>query len=89
VRTGFVQENRNAVMQLYGALASMQICATGISVGGNVGRFPPLVMEFSQNRCDREFLHRRIAPHNDLLWRTIKRLPPPFPPRMTRHANID
>ena len=28
-------------------------------------------------------LHCNIFPHNDLLWRTIKRLPPPYPPRMT------
>jgi hypothetical protein len=67
----------------------MQICAAGISMGGNMGSLPPLVMEFSQNRSGREFLHCRIASHNDLLWRTIKRLLPPFPPRMTCHANID
>jgi hypothetical protein len=67
----------------------MQICATGISVGGNVGRLPPTVMKFSQNCSSRESLHRRIALHNDLLWRAIKRLPPPYPPRMTGHANID
>jgi hypothetical protein len=42
-----------------------------------------------QNHSGREFLHCRIASHNDLLWRTIKRLLPPFPPRMTCHANID
>jgi hypothetical protein len=67
----------------------MQICVSGISVGGNVGSLPPLVMEFLQNHSGREFLHCRIASHNDLLWRTIKRLLPPFPPRMTCHANID
>ena len=76
-------------LQLYSAEVRMQICAAGISVRGNVGRLPPLVMEFSQNRSGREFLHRRIAPHNDLLWRAIKRLLAPFPPRMTRHANFD
>jgi hypothetical protein len=77
----FIQRNRN--------VQRMQICVSGISVGGDVGSSPPLVMEFSQNCSGREFLHRRIASHNDLLWRTIKRLLPPFPPRMTCHANID
>jgi hypothetical protein len=74
---------------LQSAAARMQICAVGISVGRDVGRFSSLVTKFSQNRRDRQFLHRYIALHNDLLWRAIKRLPPPFPPRMTRHANID
>jgi hypothetical protein len=88
VWTAFVQQDRMAVMQLYRAVARMQICAAGISVGGNVGSLPSLVREFSQNRSGREFLHCRIASHNDLLWRTIKRLLPPYPPRMTCHANF-
>jgi hypothetical protein len=71
------------------AAARMQICATGISVGRDVGRFSSLVTKFSKNRRGRQFLHRYIAVHNDLLWRAIKRLPPPFPPRMTGHANFD
>jgi len=33
-------------------------------------------------------MHRPIAPHTVLLWRAIKRLLPPFPPRMTRYANF-
>jgi hypothetical protein len=82
----FVQQDRIASAQLYRALPRMQICVTGISVGGNVGRFPPLVAKFSQNRSGREFLHCRIASHNDLLWRTIKRLLSPCPSRMTCHA---
>ena len=89
MRTAFVQQDRIAVMQLYRAVVRMQICVSGIAVRGNVGGLPPLVMEFSLNRSGREFLHCRIAKHNDLLWRTIKRLLPPFRPRMTRHANID
>jgi hypothetical protein len=77
----FIHRNRN--------VQRMRICVGGISVGGNVSRLPPLVMEFSQNRSGREFLHRRIASHNDLLWRVIKLLLSPFPPRMTRHAKFD
>jgi hypothetical protein len=67
VWTAFVQQDRIAVMQLYRAVARMQICAAGISMGGNMGSLPPLVMEFSQNRSGREFLHCRIASHKDLL----------------------
>ena len=78
-----------AIMQFYKAVACMQICATGNSVGGNLDSLPPLDMEFSQNSSGRDFLHCRIASHNDLLWRAIKRLLPPFPLRMAYHANID
>jgi hypothetical protein len=66
----------------------MHICATGIAVGVKVGSFRPLVTEFSQNHSPQEILHCRIDPGGDHLWRTINRLPPPYPPRMTRHANF-
>jgi hypothetical protein len=55
--------------------------------GRIVGVFPPLVMEFSQIHSRRKLLHCRIALNGDLLSHTIKRLLPPFPPRMTGHAN--
>src|SRR5476651_2537417 len=50
-RCGRLLSSRTAMppLQLYSAEVRMQICAAGISVRGNVGRFPPLVMEFSQN----------------------------------------
>jgi hypothetical protein len=74
-----LQQNRN--------VQRMHICANGISVGGIVGVFPPLVMEFSQIHSRRKLLHCRIRPNGDLLSHTIKRLLPPFPPRMTGHEN--
>ncbi len=40
-------------MELYRAVAYMQICVAGISMGGNVRGFPLYVMEFSQNRSGR------------------------------------
>jgi hypothetical protein len=66
----------------------MHICTTGISMGRNVGSFPPLAAEFSQNPDNRKLLHCRIRMHGVLLWRTINRLPPPFPTRMTSHAHF-
>jgi len=66
----------------------MHICTTGISMGRNVGSFPPLAAKFSQNPDNRKLLHCRIRMHGVLLWRTINRLPPPFPTRMTSHAHF-
>jgi hypothetical protein len=76
----FIQRSRN--------VQRMHICTTGISVGGNVGSFVPLAAEFSQNPDNRKLLHCRIRGHGVLLWRTINRLPLPFPARMTSHAHF-
>jgi hypothetical protein len=76
----FIQRSRN--------VQRMHICTTGISVGRNVGSFPSSVAEFSQNPGSRKLLHCHIRLHGVLLWRTINRLPPPFPARMTSHAHF-
>jgi len=66
----------------------MQFCSGCGSVRLEHRLFARIAFDLLSNFSSKQFLHCYIAPHNDLLWHTIKRLLPPFPPRMTCHANF-